>query len=135
MPPAVTTHNLRSLHPKRAIRIPLHGAGDGVEVRGPPAAGLEFVRGCVEGGVAAGAGVGALGGVVGVVLAGEGAFGALLAEDTELVFLGDVLVNLLVFLGGWCREANQDSKQPSIHPRRACPDTTCYRSIRLLRSN
>lgn len=86
MSPAVTTHNLRPLHPKRAIRIPLHRAGDGIKVRGPTAAGLEFVRGCVEGGVAAGAGVGSLGGVVGVVFAGEGAFGAFLAEDAELIF-------------------------------------------------
>lgn len=65
-----------------------HGAGDAVEVRGPAAAGFEFVGGAVEGGGAAGAGVGAVRGCVFVVGAGEGGFGAFGAEDAELFFFG-----------------------------------------------
>lgn len=57
MPSTITTHNLRPRHPKRAIRMPCHGARDRVEVSGPPAAGFEFVSGAVEGRGAGGAGV------------------------------------------------------------------------------
>lgn len=84
MPPAVRAHNLRPLHPERAVRMPDHGARDGVEIRGPPAPGLELVGGAVERGGAGGAGVGAGGGGVFVVGAREGGLGAFFAEDAEL---------------------------------------------------
>lgn len=87
MPSTVITDNLRPHHPKRTILVPLHRAGDRVEVRRPAAPGLELVRGFVEGCVAAGAGVYALFWVVGVVFACVGWFGAFLAEDSELCFL------------------------------------------------
>lgn len=47
MPPAVITHNLRPLHPKRIICKPLHSTRNRVKVRGPAAAGLELVVGFV----------------------------------------------------------------------------------------
>jgi hypothetical protein len=47
MPVTVTANDLNALHPKRAVHIPLHRAGDRVEVRRPAAAGLELVRGLV----------------------------------------------------------------------------------------
>ena len=78
------THNLRPFHPKSAIHIPLHGAGDAVEIRRPAAPGLELLVGGVERGVAGGAVVGACGRHVFVVGAGEGGFGAFFAEDAEL---------------------------------------------------
>lgn len=84
MTPAVTTHNLRPLHPKRAIRMSSHGAGDRVKVRRPAAAGLEFMRGLVERGIAAGASEDALGGVLGVVFACVSGLCAFFAQDAEL---------------------------------------------------
>lgn len=60
MPPTVTTHNLRPLHPKRTIREPLHSTRNRIEVCGPAAAGLELVVGFVEGRVAAGTGIDAV---------------------------------------------------------------------------
>ena len=84
MPSTITTHNLRAIHPKRAIRMPRHRPGDTIEVCGPAASGFEFVRCAVERGVAGGAAVGAGGGGVFVVGAGEGGFGAAGAEDAEL---------------------------------------------------
>lgn len=62
-----------------------HSTRHGVEIRRPAAARLEFVGCFVEGRVAAGAGVNALRGVVGVVFAGAGSFSAFLAEDAELI--------------------------------------------------
>lgn len=85
MAPAIRTHNLDPLHAKGAIGMSGDGAGDGVEEGGPAAAGLELVLGGVEGCVAAGAGVDAFGGHVFVVFADKGGFGALLAEDAELL--------------------------------------------------
>lgn len=57
MPPTVTTHNLRPLHPKRTIREPLHSTWNRIKVCRPSAAGLKLVVGFVEGRVAAGAGI------------------------------------------------------------------------------
>lgn len=88
--PTITTHNLRALHPKRAIRMPRHGPRDAVEIRGPSAPGFEFVRRAVEGCGAGGAAVGAAGRGVFVVGAGEGGFGAAGAEDAELFCRGGV---------------------------------------------
>jgi hypothetical protein len=87
MASTVTTHNLRSFHPKRPVRVPRHGSRDGVEEGGPAAAGLEFLVRGVQRCVAAGAGVDALVRVVLVELAGEGGFGALFAEDAELFYM------------------------------------------------
>jgi hypothetical protein len=84
MTPAVTTHNLRPLHPKRAIRVSGHRTGDRVKVRRPAAPGLEFMRGLVERGIAAGASVDALGRGMGVVFACVRGLCAFLAQDAEL---------------------------------------------------
>lgn len=88
MAAAIAAHDLRPLHPKRPVRVAGDGAGDGVEEGGPAAAGLEFLVGAVEGRLAGGAGVEALGGVVLVEFAGEGGFGAFLADDPELLCRG-----------------------------------------------
>jgi len=84
MSAAVGAHNLRPLHAETRVRVSRHRAGEAVEVRRPAAAGLElvvcFVQGCVTGST----GVDARAGHVLVVLAGEGRFGALFAEDPEL---------------------------------------------------
>ena len=86
MASTVTAHDLRSLHTESAINVSRHSAGDVIEVRRPSAAGLELVGGFVERGVAGGAGVDALGGHVLVIFAGEWGFGALVAEDAELLW-------------------------------------------------
>lgn len=82
---AVAANNLRSLHAESAVGMPCHSAGDGVEERGPAAAGLELVLRGVNGLVAAGAVVCAGGRGVLVIFAGERGFGALLAEYAELL--------------------------------------------------
>ena len=64
--------------------MPGHGAWQRVKVRGPSAAGLELVRGFVKWGAASGACVDAVAGIVLVVGAASGGFGALFAENTEL---------------------------------------------------
>lgn len=74
-----------------------HRTGDIVKIRRPSTSGLEFVGGFVKGGVAGGAGVDALVWHVLVVFAGEGGFGALLADDTELLF--DMLAPVPISLG------------------------------------
>ena len=84
VPSTITTHNLRPCHSERAVSMPRHGPRDRVEVRGPPAAGLEFVVGFVERGVAGGAGVDAGVGLVFVERVREGRFRAFFAEDAEL---------------------------------------------------
>lgn len=84
MTPAVTTHNLRPLHPKRAIRMSGHRTGDGVKVCRPAAPGLEFMRGLVERGVAAGAGVDTLGREMGVIFARVRGLCAFFAQDAKL---------------------------------------------------
>lgn len=92
MAPAIVAYDLRPFHPERAIRVPLHSARQGVEIRRPAAAGLEFVRGFVERRVTAGTGVHALLGLVGIVFAGVGRFGAFFAEDAELFCSSSCLV-------------------------------------------
>lgn len=86
VPSAIATHNLRSGHPERAIRVPRHRAWDAVEIGRPTAAGLELVGRFVQRRVAAGTGVDAVGGHVLVIDTGVGGFGALSAEDAELLY-------------------------------------------------
>lgn len=81
---AVAADNLGAEHAEGAVLVAGDGSGDGVKVGGPAAARGELVRGLIEGGVAAGAGVDSGCGVVLVELAGAGRFGALFAEDAEL---------------------------------------------------
>lgn len=81
---AVGAHNLCALHAQRAVDVALDGARQAVKVGGPAAARLELVRRRVERRFAAGAAVDAGVGKVLVELAGEGALGALFAEDAEL---------------------------------------------------
>lgn len=80
----VTAYDLGAFHAKRAVRVSSDGSRHRVEVRRPAATGLELVRGVVQWGIAAGAGICALGRLVLVVFAGECAFCALFAKDTEL---------------------------------------------------
>lgn len=87
MPSAVRAGNLRPLHPKRAIDMSCNRTRNRVKVRRPSTPRLEFVICCIEGRVAARASVDALRGVVGVVFAGAGTLGTLLAEDAELFWL------------------------------------------------
>lgn len=63
VPAAAGADDLRARHAERAVRVAGHGAGEGVEVGGPAAAGLELVRGAVEGRGAGGAGLDGSGGV------------------------------------------------------------------------
>lgn len=83
---AVAANNLRPLHAESAVCVPCDGARDCVEESRPAAAGLELVLGRVDGRVAAGTVIGAGARGVLIVLAGEGRFGALLAEDAELLW-------------------------------------------------
>lgn len=57
MPAAIRTDDLGALHAERAVRVPFDGSRQGIEVGGPAAAGLELVRGAVEGCGAGGAGL------------------------------------------------------------------------------
>jgi hypothetical protein len=85
VPSAVIAHNLRAHHAQTAILLLAHGAWHRVPEGGPPAARVEFVVGFVEWRVAPAARVDACVGVVLIVSAGAGHFGALLAEDAELL--------------------------------------------------
>jgi len=85
MPPALRAHNLRPCHAKRAICMSFDGAGNGVKEGRPSAAGLEFVRGFIERGVAGGAGVDSVLGEVLIVFAGESGLGAFFADNAELL--------------------------------------------------
>lgn len=84
----VAAHDFGPDHAKRAVLVPCHGTWQAVKVGRPAAPGIELVRGLVQRGVAPGAGVDAGRGVVLVEFAGAGGFGALLAKDAELLFLG-----------------------------------------------
>lgn len=86
--PTVGTHNLGPHREERAVLVAHHGTGDAVKVGGPAAAAAELVRGLVEGGLAAGTGVHALGGVVLVEFTCAGGFGAFFTQDTELLWMG-----------------------------------------------
>lgn len=82
--PTIRTYNLRPQHPQGAVLETLHGAGDGLEIGGPPAARVELLVRRVQRRGAAGAGVDALGRVVLIVLASAGTLRVALAEDAEL---------------------------------------------------
>lgn len=88
MATTVRADDLRAAHAERAIHPALHGARDAVEVRRPAAARRELVLGRVQRCGAPGAGVGAGARGVLVVLAGVRRFGALFAEDAELLCEG-----------------------------------------------
>lgn len=57
VPAALGADDLRARHAERAVGVAGDGAGEGVEVGGPAAAGFELVRGAVERGGAGGAGL------------------------------------------------------------------------------
>jgi len=84
MSPAVRTHNLRPLHPQRAIRMSRNSAWDVIEIRRPAATGLELLVCGIEGGIAAGASINTGGGCMFVVFTYVRRLGALLPEDTKL---------------------------------------------------
>jgi len=86
--PAVIADNLRPHHAKTGVRLLSHRARNGIPERRPPAARVELVVCLVEGRFAAGALVDAGVGVVLVVCAGAGHFGAFLSEDAELLYRG-----------------------------------------------
>lgn len=86
MAPAIAAHDFRARHAQRAIHVPRDGARNGVEEGGPAAAGLEFVRGLVEGRGAAGTGVYPVRWHVFVVNAFKGRFGTFVAENAELFY-------------------------------------------------
>src|SRR5215469_4168746 len=90
MPSTICAHNLRPLHPKTLVRMSLHCSRNGVEKGRPPASGLEFVICRVEGCVAGSAGVDAGARHVLVEFTGVGSFSALLADDAELLWRGNV---------------------------------------------
>lgn len=85
MPATVTTHDLRPRHSKRPVLMPRHRTRERIEEGGPSTSGLELVVRAVERRVAGGAVVDAGAGHVLVVFAGEGGFGALPTDDTELL--------------------------------------------------
>lgn len=82
---AVRAYDLRPFHAKSLVCMSRHSTGDVVVVCRPAAAGLELLICSVQRCVAARAGEDALLGVELVVLAGKGSFGALFAEDSELL--------------------------------------------------
>lgn len=98
MATAVAAHNLCSLHAKRPIGVSRHSAWNRIEEGRPSAARLELVVRLVEGRVAASASVGALLGVVLVIFAGKGGFGALLAQNAELLCSRKVSVSHLTLM-------------------------------------
>lgn len=85
MTAAVAADNLSSLHAKCVVHMSLHSSGDGVEVGWPATAGLELVVGRVERGVAASAGIYALGRVMGIIFSRARPLSALLTEYSELL--------------------------------------------------
>lgn len=90
---ALGAHDLDALHEHGVVLVAHDGAGDAVEVCRPAAAAAELVVCLVQRRLAACARVHALLGVVLVKLAAAGRLGALLAENTKLIFLrgvGDV---------------------------------------------
>lgn len=84
MPATVGTHDLRPRHAESTISVSRHCARDTIEICRPSASGLKLVRGVVQRGIAAGAGVGARGGHVFVIGPGVGGFRAFLTEDAKL---------------------------------------------------
>ncbi len=92
MPSAVRAYDFRPLHPERAVDVPCHGARNGVVESRPAAPRLELLFRGIERRGAGGAGVGAGGRSVLVVLAGVGRLGALLTDDAELFCFDALLV-------------------------------------------
>lgn len=90
MPTAIGAHNLRAHREEGPVLVALYCAGNAVKVGGPAAAAAELVRGFVEGRFAAGTGVHALGRVVLVEFTGAGCFGALFAQDAELLWFDGI---------------------------------------------
>lgn len=83
--PAPAAGDFGARHAERGVGVAGDGAGEGVEVGGPAAAGFELVRRAVEGRVAGGAFIGPLAGHVLVVLADVRRLGALAPDDAELL--------------------------------------------------
>jgi hypothetical protein len=86
MPSAVVAHNLRAHHTKTWIGSLAHCAWDSIPEGRPPAARIEFVVRFVQRCLAARAGIHTSVRVVLIVCAGTGSFGALLAQDAELLY-------------------------------------------------
>jgi hypothetical protein len=85
MTTTVGTDNLSTLHAKGTVDMSSHSTRNGIKESRPAAARLELVVGLVERSFAASAGVGTLGGHVLIKVAAVGGFGALFAEDAELL--------------------------------------------------
>lgn len=85
MPAAIGAHNFRPHREHGPVLVALHCTRDAVKVGRPAAAAAELVRGFVQGRFASGTGVDALGRVVLVKFTGAGGFGALFAQDAELL--------------------------------------------------
>ena len=85
---AVGADDLGSRHAMAAVYVSGDGAGDAVEVSGPPAARLKFVVRRVEWRIATGAGINALARLVLVKLPSSRGLSSLLPEDTELLYIG-----------------------------------------------
>jgi len=86
MSTAIAAYNLRPLHAECAVCMPCHSAGDRIEECRPSAARLELLVAAIERRATTSTGVDALGWVVLIVLARKGSFGALLANNTELLY-------------------------------------------------
>lgn len=84
MTAAVGADNLGSNGAEASVLVPGDGAGDAIEVRRPAAARVELVRRLVERCVACSASVGALFGVVLVILSSARGFSSLFSENPEL---------------------------------------------------
>lgn len=85
MSATIAADNLGALHAEGPVDVSGNRPRDRVKVCGPAAAGIELVRGLIERGIAAGAGVDALGWIVLVVLTGERRLSPFLTEDPELL--------------------------------------------------
>lgn len=86
MAATVVAYDLRPHHAQAGVRSLTNSVRHGIPKRWPAAARVELVVGFVERCVAGGACVDAGVGVVLVIGAGAGHFGALLAEDAELLY-------------------------------------------------
>lgn len=84
MPTTIRTHNLRPLHPKRAIRMSNHRARHRIEKRRPATSALEFMAGSVQWCRARRAVICPTAGRVFIVFTCECWLGAFFANDAEL---------------------------------------------------
>lgn len=101
MPSAVVAYDLRPHHAQPRIRLLTNSVRERIPERRPSTPRVELVVGFVEGRVAAGAGVDAGVGVVLVEFAGARSFGALLAQDAELLCKSCQWRSLPQSLMGW----------------------------------